>query len=172
MTTAAAQLCTQAEFARLQGWSKSYVTKLKGEGRLLITPGGLVDVQASIARIKATTGADARAADTVMGPTFRDAKDRNEHYQAELSRLKFEREIGALRDAADVAAVVADVATTLRTRLESWPDRLAAPLAALGGDEARIRAELADHVHAALAELSHGFGSLNTNPVAAPGAPA
>lgn len=168
MTAAATDALSQADFARQQGWSKSYVSKLKGEGRLVLTAAGSVDAAASLARIKATTAAHGRADPAVVGPQYLDAKDRNEHYQAELARLKFEREIGALRDAADVAAVVADVATTLRSRLESWPDRLAPQLAALAGDESRIRAELADHIHGALAELARGFERLAT----VPGAPA
>jgi hypothetical protein len=163
MVEAAAPLaCTQAEFARQQGWAKSYVTKLKGEDRLVFTPEGLVDVAQSIARIKASTGADARASTAVMGEHYADAKDRNEHYTAELARLKFEEQIGALRSTAEVAAVVADVITRLRGQLEAWPDRLAPELAALGGDEGRVRAALADHIHSALTELAHGFEVLAT----------
>lgn len=48
---------TQAEFARLQGWSRSHVTGLKQAGRLVMveTPhGARVDVAASLARIEET----------------------------------------------------------------------------------------------------------------------
>jgi len=44
---------TQAEFARLQGWSRSHVTGLKQAGRLVMD-GKRVDVKASLARIEAT----------------------------------------------------------------------------------------------------------------------
>lgn len=44
----------QAEFARRQGWAKSYVTKLKREGRLVFAADGGVDEAASRARIAAT----------------------------------------------------------------------------------------------------------------------
>ena len=44
----------QAEFARRQGWVKSYVTKLKREGRLVFASDGGVDEAASRARIAAT----------------------------------------------------------------------------------------------------------------------
>lgn len=45
---------SQAEFARRQGWAKSYVTKLKREGRLVFASDGGVDEAASRARIAAT----------------------------------------------------------------------------------------------------------------------
>jgi len=50
MTTVA----TQADFARRLGVSRSHVTGLKHAGRLVLTDNGLVDVDASIARIDAT----------------------------------------------------------------------------------------------------------------------
>lgn len=55
---------TQAEFARLQGWSRSHVTGLKQAGRLVMVEtvhGARVDVAGSLARIAAT--ADARRDD-------------------------------------------------------------------------------------------------------------
>ena len=45
---------TQAEFAALLGKDKSYVTRLKQAGRLVITADGLVDVEKSQALIAAT----------------------------------------------------------------------------------------------------------------------
>ena len=157
---APAAVCTQAEFAAHMQWRKSYVTKLKQEQRLVLTDDGLVDVAASLARIKATTGAGTRADPGVMGPQYADAKDRNEHYTAELNRIRFEREIGALRDAAEVADITADVAATLAAWLDALPDRLAPMLAAIGGDEARIRAALRDHMNAERAEVARGFAAL------------
>ena len=47
-------IATRAEFARLQGWDRSYVTRLAQQGRLVLSAEGRVDVEASIARIKAT----------------------------------------------------------------------------------------------------------------------
>lgn len=50
---------TQAEFARLQGWQRSYVSQLKREGRLVMTDDGkLVDVAASLTRIGQTRSQD------------------------------------------------------------------------------------------------------------------
>lgn len=147
--------CTQAEFARLQGWSKSYVTKLKGEGRLVLDDAGLVDVQASLAKITGSTGAPERAAPAVVS----ESRSRKEHYDAELSRLQYEERIGSVLLADEVQATVTDAATRLRVSLEAWPAQLA-QLAALGGDAERIRMMLDHEVQRGLAELSRGFGAL------------
>ena len=45
---------TQAAFAKRLGVTRSYVNKLKESGRLVITEGSLVDVEASLAAIQAT----------------------------------------------------------------------------------------------------------------------
>jgi len=50
----------QVEFARHIGVAKSYVTALKKAGRLVMTETGLVDVEASIARIADTADAGRR----------------------------------------------------------------------------------------------------------------
>lgn len=49
------QLLKQAAFAKLQGWHKSTVTRLKQAGRLVMV-GGRVDVLASLKRIDETGG--------------------------------------------------------------------------------------------------------------------
>jgi hypothetical protein len=62
-------LASRAEFARIIGKSKPYVTQLGSEGRLVMV-GKLVDVEASQARIAAT------AAGTHPGVTARHAQER------------------------------------------------------------------------------------------------
>jgi hypothetical protein len=44
----------QKEFAKLNGWDKSYVTRLKQAGRIVLNESGMVDVAASMARLRAT----------------------------------------------------------------------------------------------------------------------
>lgn len=152
--------CNQAEFGRLNGWGKSYVTKLKLEGRLVFTADGLVDVAASLAKIQEGTGAPERASAPAVSPSTRSDRDRQAFYDAEKSRLDLEERVGRLLDRDQVLSSMADAAVTLRTSLETWPDRLAPQIAALGGDEARIRAYLADHVETALTEISHQFAAM------------
>lgn len=151
------QALTKTAFARELGVSKSYVSALSNAGRLVLTPDGLVDVAASKQRIQATAGAPERMAEPA--PMFQDARDKKEHYQAEMARLDYETRCGTLMDAADVRAAVANAATTLRTRLELLPDQLAPQLAAQP-DEATVRATLANEIESLLLDLASHFGAL------------
>lgn len=45
---------SKSEYARLRGWSPAYVSKLNRNGRLVLTPGGLVDVAASNDKVART----------------------------------------------------------------------------------------------------------------------
>jgi hypothetical protein len=154
-------IVSKAEFARRNSWSKSYVTKLKDEGRLVLTEDNQVMVAESLARIAETTGAPERASAPAVSPQYRGDRDRKEFYDAENARLDLEARLGRTLGTADVRGVCANVAVTLRTRLETWPARLAPQLAALGGNEASIRRFLTDHVEQALAEISRGFAKLD-----------
>lgn len=153
-------IVTKAEFARRNSWSKSYVTKLKDDGRLVLTEDGRVLVAESLARIAASAQAPERASPPAVSPTFRADRDRKEFYDAENARLDLEQRLGRTLATRDVRAVCANAAVTLRSRLEGWPARLAPHIAALGGDEARIRTLLAEHIEQALGELSRGFAKL------------
>ena len=161
MTAAVAQAFgTQAEFAAAQGWSKSYVTKLKQEGRLVLSPAGLVDFTASLDSIKATSGAPERAAPAVQGKPYSDSQDRERFYSAELKRLELERETKQLRSASEVASAVDDAGVLVRSTVEGWRDRLPPQLAALGGDEARIAAFMRAECEHLLRRLSEKFAAL------------
>jgi hypothetical protein len=48
---------TKSKFAKQQGWRPSYITKLKDQGRLVLDENGLVLVEATLEKIKATAGA-------------------------------------------------------------------------------------------------------------------
>lgn len=160
-TTADPNLQTRSAFAAANNWSKSYVSKLGAEGRLVLTDDGkLVRVRESLDRIAATTGAPERASAPAVPPQFRVDRDRKEFYDAENARLDLEARMGKLLARADVMSVMSDAAVTLRTRLEGWPPRLAPQLAALGGNEQRIKAVLAEHIELALADLSQRFAKL------------
>jgi hypothetical protein len=166
MTEAAAapQICTKAEFARLNGWGKSYVSKLGLEGRLVLTADERVDVAASLARIQATTNAPERASEPAIAPQTRTDRDRQAFYDAESSRLDLEERTRKLINRDEVLAALADAVITLRTRFEAWPDRLSPQIAALNADEARIRSLLSDQVEGAFSELSRNFGAIAKGP--------
>lgn len=161
MSQAVAQATgTQSEFAAANGWSKSYVTKLKQEGRLVLTPAGLVDFPASLDSIKATSGAPERAAPAVQGKPYSDSQDRERFYSAELKRLELEKETKKLRSADEVASAIDDAGTLIRTTVEGWRDRLPPQLAALGADEGRIAAFMRSECDHLLKRLSEKFAAM------------
>lgn len=164
------QHCTQAEFARLLGVAKSYVTKLKEHGRLVMSADGkLVDIEASKARIAATADPGkpdvsaqwksrppAAADDDETGtPSYQDARAEKERYSAKMAKLEYEKAIGKVVDKADVQAVVEDVITQFRQGLENLPYRLAPELVGLDLDG--IRAALKQEVFDSLAKMQRGF---------------
>lgn len=164
MTTA-----TQTEFADILGVAKSRVTALKQAGRLVMD-GDLVDVEASKARIAATRNSahdnqatakvgagDTAPADEAAAPRRVDADARLAHAKAEMAEIDLAERRGEMLRKDDITATVVDIVTTLRARLESLPAQLGPQVAAVS-DEALCTAMIADHVEAALAELSHQAG--------------
>lgn len=89
---------------------------------------------------------------------YRGARDRKEHYQAQMARLAYEKETGQLLRTADVVEVIAASATTLRTSLEALPLQLAPAL--VGLSESRIQAGLASEIERILENLSRGFAAI------------
>ena len=162
---------TQAEFARLIGVQKSYVTKLKEQGRLVMSADGkLVDVEASKQRIQQTADPNRddvsqrfekpKAPDTNrqtgdIGNSYQAARAVKEKYSAMQAKLDYEKAIGKVVDTADVQAVVEDVITQFRQGLENLPYRLAPELVGLDLDG--IRAALKQEVFDALAKMQRGF---------------
>ncbi len=151
---------SQADFARANGWAKSYVTALKQAGRLVLAEDGRVDFAASLERIRATTGAPERAAPQVQGEQYAGSSEREKFYASELRRLEYEREVRQSLATAEVDAAVDDVAAIIRTGVEAWRSSLAPQLAAVGGDEARIEALLAAECEVLLRRLADRFAKL------------
>lgn len=166
-------LMTHAEFSRFTGRAKSGVTKLSNQGLLVKSPCGRVVVRESLERIRQHREAPGRYAaraeamsvvaaqpaepDPQPAPTYVDWKDRKERAQAEMAEMDVLQRRGLLLEADQVRAVVVSAATQLRTRLEMLPDQLA-PVLAASSDEQHIRAQLAQHIESALADLAHEFG--------------
>ncbi len=158
---------TQSQFAALKGWRKSYVTKLKKAGRLVLTDDGHVDVKASEAMIDAT--ADGGRPDMKDRWDKHRAGERPPEIPRDDSRAYWERREAAARaelreielaerkrdliPVAEVRDTAAELGTVLRATLENLPDQLAAELAAIT-DEEKIRALLRDHIETALTQLA------------------
>lgn len=178
MTTAPPTFVKQAEFAALLGKDKSYVTRLKQAGRLVLTADGLVDVEKSKALIAATadpsrnaaveartdaqlnqasaprsTGPGQTSQQDAIGNSFQTAKAVNEKYKALTAKLEYERASGKLVDADEARLFAADLAATFRGALEILPDRLAPELVPLNETET-IRALLVESFEQVLTDLA------------------
>lgn len=165
---------TQSAFARRINRTRSWVTQLKNDGRLVLTADGLVDIEASMARIEATedpskAGVAARHEDarscgggddevedatavTGLG-TFKEHQTRKMKADADMAEMERDRLAGKLvpTDAADFA--MDDLVAAVRSRLENWPDRLAPELYPIATLE-ETRAYLVDAVETELNALS------------------
>lgn len=156
--------CTQSEFAGLIGKDKSYVTRLKKAGRLVMvqtSEGERVDVEASQALIAKTAdpshegkGADkAQAAGKGGSGSYNDARTRNELAKAQTAELDLAVKLGKLVDAEEARLFAADLAATFRGALEILPDRLAPELVPLKDTEA-VRAVLVENFEQLLTDLA------------------
>lgn len=162
---------TQKEFAALLGKDKSYVTRLKQAGRLVMN-GDKVNVEASQARIAATSDpskehvAERHAAargDTprtspndATGNTFQQAKAVKEKYQALTAKAEYETLIGKLIDKDEVHAALDDVVNFARQGFENFPHRVAAQL--VGKDFDQIMAILKQEVQGMIGDMHKEAG--------------
>lgn len=171
----------QSKFAEIIGVDRSYVTKLKKQDRLVVDDDGLIDVDASVQRIKDT--ADPNRGDVVTrwkkergdqalevpqeippelteddSPeehSYQRARAKKEHFLAERARVDYLRDIGELVPIADMRAAVADVVTAFRQTLEQLPHRTGPDL--IGKDLDGIRATLKQDIRAALSDMEREF---------------
>lgn len=174
-----AQGITRAEFARQQGWAKSYVTKLANEGRLVEDDKGFVQVSASLLRIRDTAdpskagvasrhaalrapqappsdSAPAFAGETAGeggGSVYQSARAKRETFAAMKEELEYQRLAGTSCDVGLVRAAAEEAGAQLRQAHEAMIDRLVPELAATA-DLERIRALLVEASEAALRDVS------------------
>lgn len=167
------QAVKQSEFANLMGWDRSYVTKLKKAGRLVLDDRGHVLVEESKKRIEDTADpnrddvkkrwGDQRGEDQPakqqdsIGSSYQQARAVKERYQALHAKLEYEAASGQLIKKIDVDAAVSDVVTMFRQALEQIPYRTGPEL--VGKDLDAIRAVLKQDVHAALSDMEREFNS-------------
>lgn len=142
---------SQSEYAKSKSWSRQYVGKLAGQGRLVMTADGLVDVDAS-EQYLAMTADPAKRSATVRGasgslsqpqtqmvmpqqlpvvPGYQQARSRLAEAQAELAETAVREKNGSLVavDVVDVAAFAAG--RMLRDQILSLPAQLAPELSVL-----------------------------------------
>lgn len=161
---------TQSEFARLKGWNKSTVTRAKQAGRLVMVS-GLVDVEATEARLAASSGgrddvaarhAAARGAQeapaapssvSVGGESRADAQARKESAAADLLEIELAEKRGNLIPKEDVDAALKAMGASVRARLDVLADQLA-PVVAPVVEMDEVHALLAERFRAVLAGIA------------------
>ncbi|NNM70185.1 MAG: terminase small subunit [Gallionella sp.] len=173
---------SKSAFAAKQGWSPSYVTKLKDQGRLVLSKDGKqVDVDATLmllghtgdpgkegvrqhhatARIDQHVGSQIRAnspnepdANGKADPKYWDAKARREDTLAELAQLELARQRGNLVVRQRVEAMSFAAGRMLRdTMLGALPTQLAPELASMT-DPFEIEVKLRNALRQILLDMS------------------
>lgn len=170
---------TQAQFARHLGVDRAHITRLKHAGRLVLTPAGQVDVEASEARIAATADpakapvaerhAAGRAAavdsqnqpktapeddaDPIAGtPDYQKSRARREEANANLAEIELAKCAWGLLETSAANAVLTDANTMIRAALESM-GAILSPQFAVMNDEHAIRQLFDEHASSVLNEL-------------------
>lgn len=93
------------------------------------------------------------------GSVYQHSKALREKYNALNAKLDYDKAIGKVLDADDVAKVVLNAATIVRSRLENMPDRYA-PQFAAEQDPQRIKSIFIDAIENVLQEMSRQFKKL------------
>jgi len=159
---------SQTEYAAARGVSPAYVSKLKRQGRLVLTPGGKVNVEATDRLVESTrdparggdrrpgvgegqgeaTGAHDAAAVGVPRAaghqTYKEAARRERIAKARIAELELATLTGQLVRKQEVDAAIFGLARQAMEALDALADRLASQLAA-ETDVARVHALLTEH---------------------------
>ncbi|MFV2946436.1 terminase small subunit [Pseudomonas japonica] len=152
---------SKSEFAARRGWSKSYVSKLASQDRLVLTADGKVDVEATEALLAQSAdpskaavaarheegrverdvrthlhpGVDAptpqSAPQPSKGPDFQKARAHREHYLAQLAEAEFHKVQGNLVERKAVEDAAFTAGRVLRDLVFGLAPQLAAELSGI-----------------------------------------
>ena len=162
---------TQAEFARQNGWSRQYVSKLVQQGRIEVKGGRIDPVAAkkaieelaepsTVLRKKAdsqgeTTGHSSYPMDSRKAVDFASARTMREAFRAKMAKLEYEEKAGKLTDASKVREDAFRAGRIIRDALLGMPDRLSDILAA-EDDPAKIANLLQEELESVLGDMAEG----------------
>jgi FtsZ-binding cell division protein ZapB len=181
---------TKANYARHIGKSRQYVNELVRNGRTVQNSQGLILVAETDALVFETSDpskvgvverhaneraekqnapvADVSEMDMARDEIgkqasgiFQQSKALREKYNALLSKLEYEKATAKLLAIEDVNRAIYAAANTVRTRLESLPDRFAVQFAAETSAE-RIKSEMTETIEQLLTEMSRQFKKIAT----------
>lgn len=168
-----------AEYARMRGWDRSYVTKLRKAGRL-VEVDGKVDWAATDKRLKNTSDparedvkkrwekqrgkpstidkpdvdqSGQQGSDESTEPKYFESKAAKEHYQAQMARLEYEWLSGLLLNRVRVEDAAHTLGRNLRDRMLGIAPRLAPGLASIS-DPWKLEQELTRELRRVLDDLS------------------
>ncbi|WP_299735368.1 hypothetical protein [uncultured Endozoicomonas sp.] len=153
-------LISQAEFARQQGFTRGYVTKLIKKGIVKLQHGKVDSVQAEQA-LKAnadpvTLIRSDQTTETLPGQQgavdFVTARTMREAFKAKMAKLEYEEKSGTLTDAAKVKQDAFKAGRIVRDELLAISDRMADVLAA--EDDPK---KVAEHLQGELAAILNGL---------------
>ncbi len=157
-------LISQAEFARQQGWSRPYVSKLVKKGVIRLKK-GKVDTRQALAAIKSSAEPStvlrqdqpaevipAKPDSTQGAVDFVTARTMREAFRAKLAKLEYEQKAGQLTDADKVRNDAFRTGRMIRSELFAIPARMADVLAA-EEDPSKIRSLLTDEIEVILNRL-------------------
>ncbi len=160
------KLLSQSEFAKRQGWSRQYVGKLVGSGKIRLV-NGKIDPEQAMAAIKAQsepsnelrtqtkseTFLPSASTDSRQAVDFVTARTMREAFKAKMAKMEYEEKAGKLTDASKVKADAFRAGRIVRDSLLGIPDRLSDVLAA-EQDPVQVRKLLIDELETILNELS------------------
>ncbi len=133
-------LISQAEFARQQGFTKGYVTKLIKKGIVKLKNGKVDSVQAGqamkanadpVTLIRSDQPSESDIVPSQPGAVdFVTARTMREAFKAKMAKLEYEEKSGTLTDASRVKQDAFKAGRIIRDELLAIPDRMADVLAA------------------------------------------
>jgi phage terminase Nu1 subunit (DNA packaging protein) len=155
------RVMSQAEYAKARGVSKSMVTQYKHAGRLVLTPDGKVDVDATDRKLSETLhptkGGNQQAAPPVSGhQALHDARLRDRLARARKAELEADILEGTLVRRADVEHAARSLGLQARDALSTIPDRLA-PMLATQSDPGKIHTLLAEELRRVAQMIAAGL---------------
>lgn len=161
------QRVSQAQYARLRGFSRAYVNRLVRDGVILQVHGKQVDVAQADAALAArreparplrrkNAEAHMTAEERHHRERYLQARAKREQIRAEMAELKYRVMTGELVKAEPVFQNVALQARAFRDALLNIPARLGAQIAA-ESDPRRIEAMLRKECETALDAFCHGL---------------
>lgn len=168
MNQSPVSLMSQSEYARHRGVHRSYITRLKQNG-VLVMAGNRVDVRASDAILDDRPDTEPQEAvpprlvrpaaepSGQAGASFAQARTIEMVFRAKLRRLEFETKQATLIDAELVSRRIAEHLHILRAGLLGLADRLAGTIATQS-DAKRVHAFLKAEITRELYRLARAIG--------------